>query len=253
MKRKVKEVADLVGISVRTLHHYDEIGLLSPEESTESGYRLYSEDDLELLQQILFFRELDFPLKKIKEVINSPSFDRQEALRLHRKMLLEKRRRIEQMVKTIDKTLQHMKGEIQMTDEEKFEVFKEKLINDNEQKYGEEIREKYGDDTAAASNAKLRGMSQEDYQSMTNLEKEILSLLQKAYTTGDPASDLAQEVAAKHKAWLMYSWSSYSKEAHVGLAEMYVADERFAAYYDKSVKGGAKFLRDAILIYLGMN
>lgn len=253
MKRKVKEVADLVGISVRTLHHYDEIGLLSPEESTESGYRLYSDDDLELLQQILFFRELDFPLKKIKEVINSPSFDRQEALRLHRKMLLEKRRRIEQMVKTIDKTLQHMKGEIQMTDQEKFEVFKEKLINDNEQKYGKEIREKYGEDTVAASNAKLRGISQEDYQSMTNLEKEILSLLQKAYATGDPASDLAQEAAAKHKAWLMYSWSSYSKEAHAGLAEMYVADERFIAYYDKSVKGGAEFLRDAILIYLGMN
>ncbi|MFD2046548.1 MerR family transcriptional regulator [Ornithinibacillus salinisoli] len=251
MKRKVKEVADLVGISVRTLHHYDEIGLLSPEESTESGYRLYSDDDLEVLQQILFFRELDFPLKKIKEVINSPSFDRHEALGLHRKMLLEKRLKIDNMITTIDKTLQHMKGEIQMTDQEKFDVFKEKMISENEQKYGEEIREKYGDDTVDASNAKMRGMSQEDYQAMTKLGEEIFVLLEKAYETGDPASDLAQELAAKHKAWLMYSWPTYSKEAHAGLAEMYVADERFAAYYDKVVKGGTEFLRDAILIYLG--
>ncbi|WP_212951514.1 MerR family transcriptional regulator [Siminovitchia terrae] len=191
------------------------------------------------------------PLKKIKEVIDNPSFDRQEALGLHRKMLLEKRRRIDQMVTTINRTLQHMKGEIQMTYEEKFEVFKEKLINDNEQEYGEETREKYGDDTVNASNAKLKGMSKEDYQSMINLEKEILSLLEKAYATRDPASDLAHEVAAKHKAWLMYSWPSYSKEAHAGLAEMYVVDERFTTYYDKSVEGGTKFLRDAILIYLG--
>jgi hypothetical protein len=126
------------------------------------------------------------------------------------------------------------------------------MTEDNEQKYGEEIREKYGDDTVDASNAKLRGMSQEDYQAMTKLGEDIFSLLEKAYETGDPASDLAQELAAKHKEWLMYSWSDYSKEAHAGLAEMYVADERFTAYYDKKVKGGTKFLRDAIVIYLGM-
>ena len=90
MAMRVKEVADLVGISVRTLHYYDEIGLLTPEKTTESGYRLYTDDDLEKLQQILFFKELGFPLKKIKEIINSPSFDRHEALVLQRKMLLDK-------------------------------------------------------------------------------------------------------------------------------------------------------------------
>src|SRR5690554_1303147 len=98
MAMKVKEVADLVGISVRTLHHYDEIGLLKPEKTTEAGYRLYSDDNLETLQQILFFRELDFPLKKIKEIIQSPSFDRLEALKLHRKMLLDKQNQLNCMV-----------------------------------------------------------------------------------------------------------------------------------------------------------
>lgn len=123
MKMKVKEVADLVGISVRTLHHYDEIGLLAPSETTEAGYRLYSDDDLEKLQQILFFRELDFPLKKIKSILENPSFDKNEALQLHRKALLEKRSRLDQMIATIDKTIQFAKGEINMTNEEKFAGF----------------------------------------------------------------------------------------------------------------------------------
>lgn len=119
---KVKEVAELVGISVRTLHHYDEIGLLKPDK-TESGYRLYSQEHLDDLQQILFFRELGFPLKKIKEIMKEPSFDRENALKIHRKMLVEKSIQIHQMITTIDKTLQHKKGEINMTNKEKFAGF----------------------------------------------------------------------------------------------------------------------------------
>lgn len=106
---KVKEVAELVGISVRTLHHYDEIGLLGPEKTANSGYRVYSEKDLETLQQILFFKELGFSLKKIKEIIHSPSFDRQKALEAQHRMLLEKRRRLDQMIRTIEKTIKHAK------------------------------------------------------------------------------------------------------------------------------------------------
>lgn len=115
---RVKEVADLVGISVRTLHHYHEIGLLVPETITDSGYRLYSDHNLEMLQQILFFRELGFPLKKIKEIIGSPSFDQQEALAIHYKMLVEKRERLDKMINTVRRTIQHVKGEIEMTNKE---------------------------------------------------------------------------------------------------------------------------------------
>src|SRR5690625_2729445 len=116
---KVKEVAELVGISVRTLHHYDEIGLLKPSTTTDAGYRLYSQENLETLQQIIFFKELGFPLKEIKSIIYHPSFDRKEALILHKKMLIEKRNRYNQMIHTIDKTIQHMMGEMEMSNEER--------------------------------------------------------------------------------------------------------------------------------------
>ena len=131
---KVKEVANLTGVSVRTLHYYDEIGLLVPEDTTESGYRLHSKDNLETLQQILFFKELDFSLKKIKEIINNPSFDRQKALILQRNMLIEKRCQLDKMIETIDKTIKHERGEIQMTDKEKFEGFTKNI-----DKFGERL------------------------------------------------------------------------------------------------------------------
>lgn len=114
---KVKEVADLVGISVRTLHHYDEIALLVPDTLTEAGHREYSEANIDKLQQILIFKTLDFPLKQIKEVIQSPNFKRQEVLEIQRKMLLDKRERMDQMIEIIDKSIQHAKGEISMTNQ----------------------------------------------------------------------------------------------------------------------------------------
>jgi hypothetical protein len=126
------------------------------------------------------------------------------------------------------------------------------MIDDNEKKYGKEIREKYGSDAVEKSNNKLKNMSQEDYEAVTKLEQEVKDTLAAAFKTGDPAGELAQKAAELHKKWLTFYWDSYSKEAHAGLAQMYVEDERFTAYYDKEQPGTAKFLRDAILIYTGM-
>ena len=252
MEYTVNKLAQLSGVSSRTLRYYDQIGLLKPARINSSGYRIYGQKEVDLLQQILFYRELEVSLEEIIKIINQPTFNQTAALKNHYNNLKKKRARLDKIIATVEMTIASKEGGISMQDKQKFEGFKEKMIEDNEQKYGKEIRGKYGDETVDASNAKLRGMSQEDYQAMAVLGEEILSLLEKAYETGDPASDVAQELAAKHKEWLLYSWPNYSKEAHAGLAEMYVADERFTAYYDKNVKGGTEFLRDAILIYLGM-
>ena len=158
---KVKEVADLVGISVRTLHHYDEIGLLKPDEVTEAGYRKYSEKNLEDLQQILFFRELGFPLKKIKDIIHDPAFNKEEALRLHRSMLIQKKAQLDQLIETIDKTILNMKGEIEMSEKEKFKGF-----DFSHNPYEEEARKRWGDEAVDNANAQLQGKSKEELKAM---------------------------------------------------------------------------------------
>ncbi|WP_047982301.1 MerR family transcriptional regulator [Ornithinibacillus contaminans] len=252
MEYTVNQLARISGVSGRTLRYYDQIGLLKPARINSSGYRIYGQQEVNLLQQILFFRELEVSLEDIAEILQQPGFNQQEALRSHYEKLRQKRARLDKIMATVEKTIASVEGGKPMQDNEKFAGFKEKLIDENEQKYGKEIREKYGDETVEASNKKLRGLSQADYDAMTKLGEEIFSQLEIAFATGNPSSPEAQELAEKHKQWLMYSWPSYSKEAHAGLAEMYVADERFAAYYDKQGKGRTEFLRDAIVNYLGL-
>jgi len=156
------------------------------------------------------------------------------------------------LISNVDKTIKEAEGRIKMQDEEKFIGFKKEMITENERKYGKEAREKYGDETVEKSKKKLMDMRKEEYEELNKLSEEIINLLSEAMETGDPSSPVAQKLAELHKKWLMFFWSEYSKEAHAGLAKMYVDDERFASYYDKQVKpGSAKFLRDAILKYTG--
>lgn len=235
---KVKEVADLVGISVRTLHHYDEIGLLTPDGVTDSGYRLYSNENLETLQQILFFKELGFPLKKIKEVISSPSFDREEALRLHRKMLLEKRNRLDQMIATVEKTIKHAKGEIEMSQKEKFEGF-----DFSQNPYEQEARERWGDEAVDKANAKAAGMSKEMQDNFNNLYRKLADLRHDS-----PSSEESQAAIGE---WymLLNEFGDYSLDAFKGLGQMYVDDERFTKNIDKFGDGLAAYMRDAMAVY----
>ncbi|MNI72904.1 HTH-type transcriptional activator mta [compost metagenome] len=139
-----------------------------------------------------------------------------------------------------------------MSDTQKFEGFKQKMISDNEEKYGHELREKYGEKVVNESNAKLSRMTQQQYEEVTRLSEEVITTLSSAFKTGDPAGELAQKTADLHKQWLCFYWDQYSPEAHAGMAEMYVADDRFRAYYDKETPGMAQFLREAILIYTGI-
>lgn len=249
MAYTVSQLAKVSGVSGRTLRYYDQIGLLKPAKINTSGYRIYQQKELDLLQQILFYREMDIRLEEIKKIIHDPYFDRASALKQHHQLLKSKQARLDKLIATVEKTMTHLEEGNIMQDEEKFSGFKEQIIRDNEQQYGKEIREKYGKETIDASNAKLRGMSQEVFQKMKDIEHELFTLLEKTVKSGSAKSPEAQALAKKHKEWLMYSWTTYSKEAHAGLAEMYVADERFTTYYDQQVKNGAQFLRDAIVAF----
>jgi len=252
MEYTIQKLAQLAGISTRTLRYYDEIDILKPARINSSGYRIYGQTEIDRLQQILFYRELGVSLENIKAIITDPKFDDTKALKQHREKLLEKRQHLDQLIANVEKTIASTEGRISMTDKEKFEGFKKKLIEENEEKYGQEIREKYGDDTINKSNAKLMNMTQEQYEEVTALEKRFKETLAEAFRMGDPGSELAQKTAELHKQWLTYFWHEYSNEAHAGLAQMYVDDERFTAYYDKKVPGTAAFLRDVIQIYTGV-
>jgi DNA-binding transcriptional MerR regulator len=249
MEYTVHKLGQMAGISARTLRYYDEIGILKPARINSSGYRIYGQAELDRLQQILFYRELGVGLESIKDIITAPAFDGAKALREHREKLLEKRQQLDLLIINVDKTIASTEGRIIMQDKEKFNGFKKKLVDDNEKQYGKEIRERYGEEAVNKSNQKVQGMSQEQYNEVSQLSTTLMETLQAAFKTGDPAGELAQQAADLHRQWLCFSWDCYSKEAHVGLAQMYVDDERFTAYYDEKEPGTAAFLRDAIIIY----
>jgi len=251
MEYTIQKLGNLAGVSTRTLRYYDEIGILKPARKNSAGYRIYGWQEVDKLQQILFYRELGLDLDSIKQLVNDPAFDGAAALKNHRQQLLEKRRQLDLLITNVEKTISAAEGEIQMADKEKFEGFKQKLVDDNEQQYGEEVRAKYGDDVVDRSNAKMLNMSEAQYEEFMSIERTLMGKLAEACETEDPASSIAQQAADLHRQWLSFTWPMYSKEAHAGLAEMYVADERFAAYYNKVHPKAAEFLRDAILIYTG--
>lgn len=252
MEYTIQKLAKLAGVSTRTLRYYDEIGILKPARINSSGYRIYGQKQVDILQHIMFYRNLGIQLEQVKGILNEPDFDAVKALMGHREELLAKRERIDILIANVNKTLDEKEGRVKMSDKEKFEGFKKEMIGENEKKYGKEIREKYGEETINASNTAMMNMTQEQYDAFAKLEEELNRTLAKAMETGDPASKLAQKAADLHRQWLMYTWSKYTKEAHAGVAQMYVDDERFTAYYDKIKIGAAKFLLEAVHIYTGM-
>jgi DNA-binding transcriptional MerR regulator len=252
MEYTVQKLGRLAGVSTRTLKYYDEIGILKPARINSSGHRIYGQAEVDRLQQILFYRELGVSLESIKNIVTAAFFDGTMALREHHDKLLEKRKQLDLLIANVEKTIALTEGRTTMSDKEKFEGFKQKLIDENEKKYGEEVRQKYGKEAIDQSNAKLKNMTQKEYELVTNLAKKVEETLAQAFATGDPAGELAQKAAELHKQWISFYWPKYTKEAHAGLAQMYVDDERFTAYYDKIQPGTAAFFRDAIFIYTGV-
>ncbi|MDL2225067.1 MerR family transcriptional regulator [Eubacteriales bacterium OttesenSCG-928-M02] len=247
MEYTVKKLAQIANISPRTLRYYDEIGLLKPKRISSSGYRIYGKDEVDMLQQILFYRELGLRLEDIATIIKNPTFNREAALQEHLTQLTQRRDQLDRLIQTVKRTIGAERGENAMNDQEKFEGFKRELIQENEQKYGEEIRAKYGEETVAKSNARMMHLTQQEYDAMQRLSSDILEGLKQAVLEqADPLGELGQRLASMHRDWLGYTWGEYSYEAHKGLCQMYLEDTRFSQYYDSEIPGCAQFLRDAV-------
>lgn len=246
----IKELSEISGVSTRTLRYYDEIDLLSPSCVNESRYRYYGEYEVMLLQQILFYKERGLDLNSIKKIIYQKDFDVLGALEEHLLVLKKKYNQMAQMIDVLTKTIALMKGEKEMGKEEMFVAFKKQMIHENEQKYGKEIREKYGDTSIDESNRKMLNMTQEQWDEFQILEKTIKEQLKNSVINSDPVdSELAKGIVINHKKWLMMTWNTYKVEAHKGLASMYVLDERFRLYYDHECDGCAEYLKKAILYW----
>ena len=251
MEYTVQKLARLAGVSARTLRYYDEIGLLKPARTSSNGYRIYGAREVDLLQQILFYRALGFELDAIAAALRAKDFDRLSVLRGHLAALRTQREQLDALIETVSRTITHAEGGTAMPDKDKFEGFKRDLIETNEKKHGAEARKKYGDDAVEQSNAKLMRMTETQFREMEDLAARMQQSLERAVRDGlSPDSEEGLEIASMHRAWLGYSWNFYSPEAHAGLAQLYVDDARFTAHYDGNVPGCAQFLRDAVAAYV---
>lgn len=243
---RISEMAELSGVSARALRHYEELGLLRPKREKHNAYRVYTAEDVDRLQQVLFYREMGMPLSEISRLMRSGEYEAGAALRAHLNGLKARRDRLDTLIRTLEKTIMHTRGEINMADREKFEGFKKKLVADNEARYGREARERYGGAAVDAANEKVLGQSPEEFARCEALSNKVNGLLKAAVESGDTGGGAAAELVAAHREWLMCYWARYDRNAHRSLGGMYVADERFKAYYEAVVPGGAAFLRGAL-------
>ena len=231
----VGRVAELAGVTVRTLHHYDEIGLLSPGDRTTVGYRRYREEDLERLQQILFYRELGFALEEIATILDDPGADAAAHLRRQHRLLGKRIERLQAMVAAVEFALEAQQVGISLTPEERFEVFGD---HDPEQ-YAEEAEQRWGGtEEYRQSRQHTASYTKEDWKRVTAEQDAVARRLAEAFTAGvAPDSQQAMDLAEQHRQLITGSFYDCSYEIHRGLAEMYVTDERFTRHYETYAPG----------------
>jgi DNA-binding transcriptional MerR regulator len=241
MKRTVSEVARLTGISVRTLHYYDDIGLLKPAQITRAGYRYYDESSLETLNQILFFRELEFPLKEIRRMLTSPDYDKGLAMRRQRELLLLKRQHIDALLALADG---QVKGENMKHVERAAGA-----LHDARKAYAAEAKQKWGNtDAYQESEARHAGYSDKQEGDIAAEANEIFAAFA-AIRTADPASQEAQALVQRWQEHISRWHYPCTKEILAGLGQMYVGDERFTANLDQFGAGTADFMSRSIACY----
>jgi DNA-binding transcriptional MerR regulator len=241
----VQQLARLAGVSVRTLHHYDHIGLLKPSARTAAGYRQYGETDLLRLQQILFFKELDFPLADIQAILDDPGFDQVKALHDHRQLLQAEADRLGRLLNTIEKTISRLTEDhmTPMTDEELYEGFTPEQI----ERYTREANEQYDPKIVAESNRRVRNMSKAQWQAVKNeggtVAQQLADLMDK-----QPSDAAVQAAIARHYAWVDNFWHP-TAESYRGLGQGYAEHPEFRAFYEKYRPGLADFMCAAMTYY----
>jgi DNA-binding transcriptional MerR regulator len=239
----VKQLSNLAGVTPRTLHHYDQIGLLKPSRVGENGYRYYGEESLLRLQQILFYREMDLPLDEIRKIMGRRDFDALSALENH-KLELEKRiERLLRLIETVDNTILHLKGQKEMSKKQLFEAFSD----EQQAEYEKEIAQKYNMATVKASQRKWKSYSDAEKQRIGEEGNAAYEAILAAMPKGasSPEAQAGIELWRKH---MDYFWTP-NLDQLVGLAEMYNDDPRFKANFDKIDPGLAEFMREAVKAY----
>lgn len=238
----VNQVSRLTGISVRTLHYYDEIGLLKPKEIKANGYREYDDIALSRLQQILFFKELDFTLDDIKKILDNPSFDKDKAFINHKNLLLLKKQRLEKIICLVDKL---MKGEEDMG----FSVFDMSQIEKAQKEYANEAKKRWGEtDSFKESQNKTSNYNKEDWKRITKQTEQIYNDFANNMDKYPSHPDV-QNLVSKWQKHITENFYNCTNEILAGLGQMYVDDERFTKNINRYKEGLAKFISDAIKIY----
>lgn len=243
--RTVGEVAALARVTVRALHHYDEIALVSPSGRSEAGYRLYSDADLERLQQVLFYRELGFALDDIREAMTAPDFDRAAALREQRRLLEEQGERLQAMIDAVDAAIAAHEGGYVMNENEMFEVFD----GFDPREFEPEVRERWGDTEAyRQSHERARQYSKDDWLRMkAEVDAINQSFIQSLDSGAASTSTVAMGVAEEHRQHITRWFYECQPEMHRGLGELFVQDPRFAATWDALRPGLAEYVSAAFI------
>ena len=234
----------MAGVSIRTLHHYDQIDLLKPAERAESRYRYYQKEQLYRLQQILFYRELDYPLDEIRKILDDPAFDLKHSLKSQRAQLINQIGRTRRLLDTIDKTIVQLENESDMiSDKEMYEGFSQ---NDVDQMRSEAIKN-WGEDQVKAAEQRIKDMGKDQWKKVQQHGDDICKRLVTLMDREPTALQVQQEVANYHQH--LCTFYEVSLERYRALGEMYVADERFAAHFEKFGIGLAAFLNQAIQVF----
>lgn len=242
MKMSVGRVSKLTGVSVRTLHYYNEIKLLNPSEISEAGYRLYDECDLEELQQIMFFRELDFSLEDIQKIVKSPDYDKKEALENQKNLLQIKEKRLKKLISLIDKTLE---GEKTMS----FKEFDLSEIERAKKEYAAEVKERWGDTKTYAENEqKTKEYGTKQWKLIDEKAAEIFLWFANNQDK-KPNDEEALQAVKRWQEYITEKFYTCTNPILSGLADMYIGDERFKNNIDKYGNGTAQFMHDAIKEY----